>query len=614
MVFLVYEERIMEGCIDLTAFVKEKNIINKSNLNINYNIFSEMIEIDKEITVLKLRIKNKMPIQKRQRLQSELNWKMLQSYLVREVWETANNSNNIKGKEVKVLNLLLDSLEGANLESNEKTQKLLSEYQVKYSNKQLETEKYKQQLKKTHLEVVSGLDKDYSEFLKKLNLEEHLLHSKKSDFKISYFEALATIVNYISPEYQKYVDILANKFGITRKANLVSVKKMQDICAPRLTLTSKKIELESWNILLLTEAMILIPAVINETKKFDKDLLHSLSLSSKEVKEIIEFTNLLKIEAFDYTKNLVQIKKYSDLNLYIKQFEQNFYRELEPYNKILVVGTMSSGKSTFLNSLLGKDLFPSKNEACTAKLFEYEFTNNSEYTVRKGRSGVVERFNSISQDMLAEWNESDKEHIIYIKGPVESAMTVNKKITFIDTPGPNNSMDASHRDVMEIALKGAYGKIFYLLNSTQLGTDDDVVLLQMIQDVLKKNPEKQLYFIVNKVDEFDNNENESLISLRENVLVYLATKGYKQPNVLFVSALTAKLVQNEVNGIGMSRRERNQLRFFKDMMIEEEYNLSKYAKYSERLLQSDICFNEKLTDTQQKLLIHSGLAEVLKCI
>ena len=36
---------------------------------------------------------------------------------------------------------------------------------------------------------------------------------------------------------------------------------------------------------------------------------------------------------------------------------------------MLVIATMSSGKSTLINALLGQQILPSKNEACTAKTY-----------------------------------------------------------------------------------------------------------------------------------------------------------------------------------------------------------------------------------------------------
>lgn len=35
--------------------------------------------------------------------------------------------------------------------------------------------------------------------------------------------------------------------------------------------------------------------------------------------------------------------------------------------KVCVVATMSSGKSTFINSIIGEEIMPEKNEACTAR-------------------------------------------------------------------------------------------------------------------------------------------------------------------------------------------------------------------------------------------------------
>ena len=44
----------------------------------------------------------------------------------------------------------------------------------------------------------------------------------------------------------------------------------------------------------------------------------------------------------------------------------------------------------------------------------------------------------------------------------------------INTPGPNNSMDKNHEVAMESAIKKSnYKKVFYLLNASQLGTEDD---------------------------------------------------------------------------------------------------------------------------------------------
>ena len=54
--------------------------------------------------------------------------------------------------------------------------------------------------------------------------------------------------------------------------------------------------------------------------------------------------------------------------------------------KIGVFATMSAGKSTLINALVGYNLCPSQNQACTAKVLK--FTNNDELEHPIGVSGI----------------------------------------------------------------------------------------------------------------------------------------------------------------------------------------------------------------------------------
>ena len=44
---------------------------------------------------------------------------------------------------------------------------------------------------------------------------------------------------------------------------------------------------------------------------------------------------------------------------------------------VTILGTMSSGKSTLINALLGEEILPNKNMACSAKAF-YLLDNDDE--------------------------------------------------------------------------------------------------------------------------------------------------------------------------------------------------------------------------------------------
>ena len=124
---------------------------------------------------------------------------------------------------------------------------------------------------------------------------------------------------------------------------------------------------------------------------------------------------------------------------------------------------------------------------------------------------------------LNKWNEDEKIKEIKIEGPTNTYK--GKCFCVIDTPGPNNSMDKNHEVAMEKAIqKSNYKKVFYLLNASQLGTEDDQRLLHFIKE---NCGEKNVLFVVNKSDVIDDTEEENLTLISKNVEKYLTQNGFK---------------------------------------------------------------------------------------
>ena len=63
-------------------------------------------------------------------------------------------------------------------------------------------------------------------------------------------------------------------------------------------------------------------------------------------------------------KNRKNLKKKKS----IKKMPKIEYEKI--LNEVIVLATMSSGKSTIINTLLGEDILPNENQACTAKIFK----------------------------------------------------------------------------------------------------------------------------------------------------------------------------------------------------------------------------------------------------
>ena len=156
----------------------------------------------------------------------------------------------------------------------------------------------------------------------------------------------------------------------------------------------------------------------------------------------------------------------------------------------LVVSTMSSGKSTLINALVGRDLLPSQNRACTARAIAimdndmldqfriHAVDKNGEYTlIENATKRAVQEYNSI--------NETSE---MIIEGQIKGVRTSIKSMMIVDTPGINNSMDQSHELITKSVLDDYLeGLILYIINAQQIGTYDDSNFLTLIAKKIKEN-------------------------------------------------------------------------------------------------------------------------------
>ena len=135
-------------------------------------------------------------------------------------------------------------------------------------------------------------------------------------------------------------------------------------------------------------------------------------------------------------------------------------------------------------------------------------------------------------------------------------------------------MDKNHEAAMEKAIqKSNYKKVFYLLNASQLGTEDDQRLLHFIKE---NCGEKNVLFIVNKSDVIDDTEEENLTLVSQNVQKYLTQNGFKLPKIYFVSSLAALLAIKVTNNVEITRKESRDYQRL-SMLLEKklsEYNLN----------------------------------------
>jgi len=260
--------------------------------------------------------------------------------------------------------------------------------------------------------------------------------------------------------------------------------------------------------------------------------------------------------------------------------------EQETFN-VAVIATMSSGKSTTLNAMLGVELLPSMNEACTATIYKIKDIDGLDhFQVRYIKEN--ERGNSdwevfeIGDSTLKEWNSLGYD-AIEIKGDFPHISNDKKMISFFDTPGPNNSSDKSHSEITHnIMADSKLGFILCIMNASQFGVDDERILLNdLLIDLKKKGQQMKIVFAVNKIDQLDIENGESPLELISKIQGYLIKIGYSQPLVVPIMSLISLEIRQVIEAFKNSRElpfsNRKQKRILNDINYLFEFS-AEYRK------------------------------------
>lgn len=315
-------------------------------------------------------------------------------------------------------------------------------------------------------------------------------------------------------------------------------------------------------------------------------------------------------ELMDKARNNPRFDQFIEENEDIhKSIEEAFNRDFDVY----VVATMSSGKSTLINAMLGKDLLPAANEATTATIARITDNDSLDgrFTARRYNldGQIVENEENISQEILKIWNQLSDTKLIDIEGNILAIQErPHVRLVLTDTPGPNNSQDEEHQRTTMSFIQDSKRNplILYVLNASQLGTNDDKNLLGLVAETMRKGGKQskdRFIFVVNKMDVFDPENGEDIHSVLERVRNYLTENGIYNPLVYPVSANLTRLIRKSNDQ--HTRKERGEFQAMADMFSEEpSMNLLQYMPITSRVKRT---LQEK---NHSALLLSSGLPAV----
>lgn len=300
-------------------------------------------------------------------------------------------------------------------------------------------------------------------------------------------------------------------------------------------------------------------------------------------------------EAWNYIFRSSIMKRYKQ---YLKIVRDNIvYINMIPYN-ILITATMSAGKSTLINTLVGKSVSLMQNLACTSKIhtiiskaFEDGVTSEYDYELK---------MNASKADLLND--NSDNKTSKIVVGTHFNGNLAGRRIVLHDSPGVNSSENYEHMKISHKMIKSKkYHLIIYVLNATQLGTTDEEQHLEVVKKNLGRS---KIVFVMNKVDKLLT-EDDNVVESIDKQKKFLMSKGFKNPIICPVSSRAAFLAKKSQRDT-LSRIEKREIEYY--LFKFEQQSLSTY--YEQELICAPI-----LADNENDLLmVNCGMAYLERII
>lgn len=398
----------------------------------------------------------------------------------------------------------------------------------------------------------------------------------------------------------KYIDILKPNKDILENALIRSYEKI--ILDTEEIRESQDIQFYKYYILLDVYHIIsykIRNISIDRIDKLREQYYGDFILKDKD-KEIIDYViNCL------YGLKGINKKKCSKISLtqnekeYINLVRKNIvFKSKRPF-EIMITATMSAGKSTFINALTGKYISLSQNMACTSKIhtiinkaFEDNYSYEFDYDLIM-TAGTEELIND---------NENNKTDTITVGTHFQGGLS-KKRIIVNDSPGVNFSGDKEHKEITQRLVKAQdYDLIIYIMNATQLSTNDEDEYLEFIKNNKGDIP---IIFVINKIDGI-NEEEENIELIISKQIEFLKKKGFIDPIVCPVSSkagyLSKKFFREK-----LTRTEERELYNYID-----KFERMRLSSYYNKLLGSIRIRSRK--QEEEKLSRLSGLSYLEKII
>ena len=338
-------------------------------------------------------------------------------------------------------------------------------------------------------------------------------------------------------------------------------------------------------------------------------------------------------KGFDELRNLFcKMQKESPFEeLKSKTVKELFDEALSSEFEMAVIATMSSGKSTLINAMLHRDLLPARNEATTSNIVRIHDVDGQDgfkavalngdgvelETIEDVTPADLDRLNSLGNDE----SKNNYVSVCDLYGDIPGICSKNVRLVLTDTPGPNYSQNVAHRAHTYSLFQKEYKPlILYVLNASQLGTNDDSLLLDRVAEAMAESgrqSQDRFIFVLNKADEFDP-DREPLEKKIADVRAYLEKRKIMNPRIFPCDARSAKVFRQYLQGALLTEKEEVEILPHHENFVKREWRhfsrLAPLSKANVALQQRMLLDADRETDERRKsvrkALVYTGVPAI----
>lgn len=338
---------------------------------------------------------------------------------------------------------------------------------------------------------------------------------------------------------------------------------------------------------------------------------------------------------------IIHNRKYEfNLKEYITEFETLPYNyidedkkriildELKSTVKMNVLGLYSSGKSTFINALLGDDILYTHSDVATNKILKIYDTDDESISIKSickksiTKQYEIDEENSL-RDTLEKLNSSDDLKEIQLNIDIPSINCTMLNYELLDTPGVNNSQNIEHKHIAydNIADNENMPLILFVVNINSYVSDDQETIFNSIKKALEDNNKQnqdRFLFVVNRADEIKRKDFDDVV---ENIKKYLNTTFNKNVNIYFTDSYHAVLIKKVLSNIKIEDEDDEDnldlyLKKARDNKVKFLPEYSTISSHEKEILQKNKTIGDNDTEEEilKKALYYTGIPTVEKVI